>query len=350
MTIRHGLQRGCLAVLVLGLVGILGGSDALAEAVEDAPMAGGFRGPVARHRDDLARYTGRAAADVVVGQRRREAYLLNYKQLRLNYGNNVEFQLRQRQILLCPQTVDLLYGPVAPKVARYVPGSRPTLERVVAKSTAGCETTRDKVLAIMRTCRDLYDARWYTDAFETRYVYGGTEEQLVAKGEILCECLGRLMVALCEVAGIPGRIVMHDIGGHICSEIFVDDHWAYVDPRCGVYFVKPNGSFASVWELWNDPSLIRSQPEAVKKDVARWWTWEQRARACERKYFHPAEVNGFEHYSLADSEQYSYGQITIQQVRQRGMFEVNQRYRAAIADVFGLPRSETARRRSTEAR
>lgn len=337
MLSRYRLRRILMACFFAAVWSLPAGGVVPAETVDDAPMAGGFRGPVARTRSDLAAYTGRAAVNVIVGKRRREAYLLNYKQLRLNYGDNVEFQLRRRQILLCPQTVDLLYGAAAPKSVRYVRGSRPKLEHVVGKITVRCQTTRGKVLAIMRYCRDLYDPKWYTDAFDRHYVYGGTEEQLIAKGEKLCECLGRLMVALCEVADIPGRIVMHDIGGHICSEILVDEQWAYIDPRCGVYFLKRDGSFASVWELWNDPSLIRKQPDSVKRDVAKWWTWQQRARACEQKYFHPAEVNGFEHYSLADSDQYTYGQLTIREVRRRGMFEINKLYRAAIADVFNLP-------------
>ena len=165
--------------------------------------------------------------------------------------------------------------------------------------TAGCNTQREKMLALMRFCRDLYKKREGIPFSE--YIYGGTEEQLIDKGEELCECLGRLMVALCEIAGMPGRIVMHDVGGHITSEILVDGHWAYVDPRVGLYFVKPDGLLASTWDLWQNPALLRQQTDQVKADLSARWTWEERLWKCEKKYFHPAEVNGFENYSLADA-------------------------------------------------
>ena len=54
---------------------------------------------------------------------------------------------------------------------------------------------------------------------------------------------------------MPGRIVMHDIGGHIAAEICIEGQWAYIDPRAGIYCLKPDGSFASTWELWQNPAL-----------------------------------------------------------------------------------------------
>ena len=34
-----------------------------------------------------------------------------------------------------------------------------------------------------------------------------------------------------------------------------------MDPRKGIYFLKPDGSFASVWDVWRHPYLLRSQPD-----------------------------------------------------------------------------------------
>jgi len=174
-------------------------------------------------------------------------------------------------------------------------------------------------------------------------VYGGTEEQLIDKGEQLCECLGRLHVALCEVAEIPGRIVMHDIGGHICSEAYMDGQWAYMDPRCGVYCRKPDGAFASVWELWSNPRLLRDQTDEVMADASERWKWEFRVWKCQAMYFHPREVNGFQNYRLADADRYNYEQLTEQQVTDRGLYEINGRYRQTIDAVFGT--SEATRLR-----
>ncbi len=42
---------------------------------------------------ELKAFTGKKAAKHIEGKSRQEAYLLNYKQLKINYGNNVEYQL-----------------------------------------------------------------------------------------------------------------------------------------------------------------------------------------------------------------------------------------------------------------
>jgi len=300
-----------------------------------------YRGEKVTDWEGLKAYTGERAAEAIVGKIRQQAYLFNYRQLEANYGENVEFQLRREQVILCPQTVDFLYSKFTPLKVRYRPGSRPALEKVVNDVTAGCTTDREKALALMRFCRDLYKrGNWDKRPF-SEYIYGGTEEQLIEKGEQLCECLGRLYVALCEIAGIPGRIVMHDIGGHITSEVYVDGHWAYIDPRCAMYFLKPDGSFASVWELWNNPALLRAQSEEVKADVSPRWTWEYRVWKCEAMYFDPNEVNGFENYSLADADRYNYAQLPYQEAVDRGLFVINKDYCAAIDRVFGFAPNPT---------
>jgi len=293
-----------------------------------------YKGKPVSTWEDLRPYTGKAARDVIVGEERRKAYMLNYDQLRINYGENVEFQLRREQVILCPQTADFLYTKFTPTKVSYQRGSRPVLEKVVKDVTDGCTGESEKALALMRFCRDLYKKDRTRDF--SRYVYGGTEEQLIEKGEQLCECLGRLFVALCEVAGIPGRIVMHDIGGHIAAEVCIGGRWAYIDPRAGFYCLKPDGSFASTWEIWLNPGLLRSQSDRVKSDVSDRFTWEERVWKCEKKYFHIKEVNGFENYSLKDSSKYGYAQVSSKEAADAGLFVINKEYRKTSDRVFGL--------------
>lgn len=309
--------------------GGLSQAEAWVEAQRDR-----YTGPVADSWDGLRPYTGEAAAERLVGEDRRTAYRLNARQLHINYGGGVEAQLRDRMVILCPQTAAFLYGPFTPAAVRYARGTRPVLERAAAEATAGCATQQEQALALMRLCRDLY--RKAPGADFSAYVYGGTEEQMLDKPEILCETLGRLLVALCEVAGIPGRIVMHTLGGHIAAEVLVDGQWGYLDPRCGMYFLKPDGRLASVLELWQDPGLIRAQPPQVKADVSAQWRWPLRAWKCEHLYFSPDEVIGFETYSLADAGQYSYEQVPRREALAAGLLEVNAAYTAAARRALGL--------------
>ena len=298
------------------------------QIIAEEPDTEYFSGPPVSKADDLAAYTGLAAADRIVGEWRQKAYLVNFEQLAVNYGDNVDFQLREKQILLTPQTADFLYDRHIP-VLRYQKGSRPILEAAAAKATKNCRTTQEKALALMRFCRDLKKrprrAPWY---------YGGTEEELIAKSEDLCETLGRLYVALCEISGIPARIVMHDIAGHITAEAYIDGAWGYIDPRFGVYFLKPDGTLASLRELMRDPDLTRHQSAAVKRDIGGRFTWEERAAKCRDKFFDPKEINAFEYYSLADAASYRYGTYKPSEVEANGLGQIGEVYEALTRQVF----------------
>ena len=293
-----------------------------------------FTGPIASSWEDLRAYTGLAGAERIVGEQRRAAYIVNYNQLDVNYSGTVDFQLRRKLVVLCPQTADFLYRVYAPIRASYAAGSRPELEDVVRRATSQARTPEEKALALMRFCRDVHQEVGREPSHED-YVYGGTEEELIAKGEWLCEGLSRLYVALCEVAGIPGRIVYHVIGGHVTAEVFVGT-WAYVDPRMGVYFRRADGSFASAWDLMNDPSIMDQQNDAVKRDVSYQSTWRERVSRCQDFFFHPSEVNGFVNYRLADAPFYDYTQTTSEQATAAGLWTINREYRELIQAVFGL--------------
>ncbi len=293
-----------------------------------------FSGPIAASRGDLRAYTGLASAERIVGEQRRAAYIVNYSQLDVNYAGTVDFQLRRDLVLLCPQTADFLYRAYTPECTTYVAGSRPELEDVVGRATSRAETPADKALALMRFCRDAHLEAGRKPS-HVDYVYGGTEEELIAKGEWLCEGLSRLYVPLCEVAGIPGRIVYHVIGGHVTAEVFVGT-WAYVDPRMGVYFRKADGGLASAWDLMNDPSIMASQPEDVKRDVSYQSSWAERVARCREFFFHPHEVNGLVNYRLADAPRYDYALTTSEQATTAGLWTINREYRELIQAVFGL--------------
>ena len=189
---------------------------------------------------DITEYQGINILRKLTDPARQEQYYANWQLLRINYGDNVEWQRLKKQTLLCDETREYLYG-TPPAPVRYVKGTRPVLEKYVEKIICDCQTNREKVLALMVFCRDLYKKH----GSARQMFFGGTEEELIEKGENLCECLGRLMVALCEIAGIPGRIVLH-MTGHITSEVFFENHWNYVDPCYGSVFVDSTDRMLSV--------------------------------------------------------------------------------------------------------
>ena len=158
-----------------------------------------------------------------------ELYANMLRHMQAAFGDNVEYERLKKQVLFCPETEEYLYQ--TPQPVKYRRGMRPTLDAIVDEVIAGCETERQKVLAILAYIRDL--RLKYRKFGRDIDFYGGTEEEQIKKGERMCERVARLMTALCEIAGLPGRIIFHVSTGHVTNEIFVEGGWAYFDPRYG---------------------------------------------------------------------------------------------------------------------
>jgi len=247
--------------------------------------------------DKIKKYTGLAIADVLPAKAAK-MYLACLEYMHEAFGDNVEYERLSEQILLCDETRDFLYS--SPNPTRYQKGTRPILEKTVSDVCNGCATDKEKVLAILAFIRDL---RLKFDGLD--FFYGGTEEELIKKGERFCERVSRLMVSLCEVAGIPGRIVFHS-RGHITSEIWLDGKWSYFDPRYGVFFTDSSGKIMSVDEIVANPNAIDSQPDWVTAYVSDEKTAMPNWRENHKKYFDVRELQLMQHYSLADSHKYHF--------------------------------------------
>lgn len=287
-----------------------------------------YNGPEVKCEADLKAYTGLEAVNRIEGDFRKKIYMVNYEQLAINYGENVEFQLRRKFVLLSPQTEKYLYSAEAVPAIRYQKGSRPFLEEKLFDIVYGAKNNQEKAIRIMRFCRDLKRNKM-------KSFYGGTEEQLIRKNEDLCETLARLFVALCEVENIPARIVHHVVAGHLVAEAYIDGKWSYFDPRFGIYFLNSDGKIASLQELLNDPSITLKQSKKVKEEVLGPYTWEQRAKRTRDFFLNPQEINGFHYYSLADSKEYTYGIVPMKDAELAGLFRVSNIYAALTAAIFG---------------
>ena len=279
--------------------------------------------------DGLKGYMGDNIVTQLSGARKR-VFLANRSGMRANYESTVDAALLDVQILFSDETQELLYSDVWERTD-YAKGSRPELESIVSELTSKKDSEFGKVLELIRFCRDLYKK------FRGRILFdGGTEEELIKKGEQLCECLSRLLVSLAEVAGIAGRIVTHCGGGHLTTELFVDKKWGYFDPRTGVFFLRPDGRVADVRELFDDPSIIDAQPEWVKAEVSERWSFDARAKKCKELFFNKNEVTTFKPYSLADSESYSYGWRNGADEFGSGLWKTSLEYARAQAELFGF--------------
>ncbi len=259
--------------------------------------------------EDLKPYQGRDSYVRIDGELRQKMFLAVFDEIQRLYGGTVDGQLHEEVVLLCPQTADFLYSEFTPTRVSYQKGSRPVLEAKAGDLTRGLDTDRQKVLALLRYVRDLYKGS--PDSTQPP-LQGGTEEELIQSNPRLCESQSRVLAALCQVAGFPSRRVGHFIGGHAVTEVFFEDKWAYVDIR-GIYFLKPDGRFASTWEVWQNPEWIESQSDEVKRDrlpdgdprIDDIYRWQD----TPGKYFHPSEVTTIMNYDLSQVDRYTYKKV-----------------------------------------
>ena len=229
----------------------------------------------------------------------RETFLTNLAYMHAAFGDNVEYERLFHQTLLCPETIEYLYTPPTP--VSYKVGSRPILERAVEEATRGCTTECDKVIGLMSYIRDLKEKSGGRD-----YFYGGTEEELIKKGERYCERVARLMCGLCDIAGLPARVIFHLSGGHLTNEVWYDGGWHYVDPRFGLFYIDSEGELMSVRDIIRDPDVIRNQPEWVYAYGSKEYTPEFMAKENHDLYLRPGEIQTYGDYRLADSAIYNY--------------------------------------------
>lgn len=266
-------------------------------------------------------YKGINILNVLKTDAKKGVYQANWDQLYKNYGDNVEWQRLREQVYLCDATREYLYS--KPDKVRYVKGTRPVIDAIVEYVTKNSSNDRDKVLSLLLYGRDLY----LTHGKHIPYsFYGGTEEQLIEKGENLCECMGRLMVSLCEAAGYPGRIVMHVVNGHITCEIYLEDKWCFFDPRFAVFYVDKDNRILSIEEIMAKRSVVFEQPEWVRNYVSAQTNYDAMAQKNYNQFMHPNEIQCYCDYSLMDYNLYTFNTVLDNIPEKTGIREAQSRY------------------------
>jgi len=230
------------------------------------------------------------------------------------YGDEggVDVQIIDGQLILCEQTAEYIYGNFTPLDIKYVPGSRPMLEKLLAESVRPDMSRREQVLAIFRCVRDNRDMGLAGKvAFD-----GGTEEELVKRGATMCNELARLFIVLCQIAGLPARFVGHHISGHATVEVLIDGKWWWMDVQKGMYCLNADGSPASAWQILQDPTIFERQSLKVWSefrplgpfshdgdDLVQRAFCMAKARDC---YFNPREAVCVGNYHAWETDQYTY--------------------------------------------
>jgi hypothetical protein len=162
----------------------------------------------------------------------------------------IDREQAQSMIRLCEATELYLYeGAYSPRHLLYATGSRPQLEKIVEPFAGADAYTR--ATAIMD---------WVFANVQHPFLCGPlaadramTEEQLIDSGAGWCNEQARVFIALCEVSGLPARLLFefhaNTISGHTVAEVYIDGRWVFFDPTFNVTVRLPDGSPAEGREL-----------------------------------------------------------------------------------------------------
>ena len=223
---------------------------------------------------------------------------------------SVDRVLSQRMIRLGPATADYLYASYTPTTLRYRRGSRPELERFLGAATAGATAPDEMIDGIARWCAAIAQAADDLSLDDLRL--GGTEEAIVERGTDWCTDLARVGCVLCQVAGLPARLVdlfntTEAYSGHVIVEVRRQGGWGCVDVVHGVVYRHQDGAPASAWDLQRAPHLISahrrphggssSAAQFLGAAIVNYFVWE-----AERYDFTVSALNAYIRSILEQSE------------------------------------------------
>jgi hypothetical protein len=180
-------------------------------------------------------------------------------------------------VFLCDATASYLYHPrrrfgFLTRPVRK--GVAPLLERHVEQLVTTDKTDADKAVTLSQSLQQLPTLYGQSPC----PLYGENDEHTLLKGGGHASSQARLLVALCQLAGLQARpVIFHSypdpldpqvpLGGHTAVEILIDGRWAFFDPSCNFFSRSSDGSFHSVIDLRIKPSLIARLSAASLRDM-----------------------------------------------------------------------------------
>lgn len=158
------------------------------------------------------------------------------------------------------ETRDYLYREYTPTCVHYVKGTLPTFEAVVERHTRGLSSEREKAVALLQkampdVCRHPALAPLSPACEQNRGI--ADDEELLKSGKAWCNEQSRVFVRLCQVAGIPARMIFlfyteHPYpdrrSGHVVAEFYADGRWSLADNTWLCVFPAADGHLMSALE------------------------------------------------------------------------------------------------------
>lgn len=248
----------------------------------------------------------------------RAAYLESTTTSDRFYGpGTADWDLKAGQIVLNRSTADYLYTRFTPTRPTYRPGLRPRLDAMVQGIVTPAMSERQKLHAILAYAYQGFRKDCTESPPKGTVWLNVIEEDIPRRGGGQCEDRARLILCLCQAAGIQARFIASYIyyrpdegykrhGGHAIVEAFIEGGWAFCDSCWGFHCLHADGRMASLWDIVHSPDLVHRQPEHVCRAFgrdAKWYAWYR------DEYLTDRQVITLANYSAADYARYDWTPI-----------------------------------------
>lgn len=179
---------------------------------------------------------------------------------------SVDRVLAKEMVRLCDDTKRLLYAEPTP--CNYEKGLRPTLEAFLDQAIKNAGSEGEMIDRLLDALLPVVE-RGEGIALD-QMLFGGLEEEIIARGSDWCTDMARVACILAQLSGIPARIIYafnlrSAYSGHAVIETFYDGRWGVADPIRGVRYLTEDGLPASAWDIMNR-TPVRAVP-AGRADV-----------------------------------------------------------------------------------
>jgi hypothetical protein len=172
---------------------------------------------------------------------------------------SVDRDLLRSMVGLDETSSTFLYRDFTPQRVAYRTGTRPILDAIANEVVSAGKDDESRVRSIVRFVSGLRPV--HSEGLKS-IRFGGTEEEIIARGTDWCTDSARVGCALLQAAGFPSRLVQladtrRAYSGHTLLEAFRRGSWGAVDPLTNVVYLTPNRAPAPAWSLMINPDWIR---------------------------------------------------------------------------------------------
>ena len=160
----------------------------------------------------------------------------------------------------CEETAQYLYEQYTPITVDYKKGTLPAYEKLVQQHVSHLNSDREKAVYLLTKVVPVA-AKHPTIPPCGEFTPGNrglSDEELLVSGDAWCNEQSRVFVRLCQVAGIPARMIFlnysekaaqeSDLSAHVISEFYAEGRWSMADPTFSVVFPHPDGHLMSAEE------------------------------------------------------------------------------------------------------